>query len=76
MEHRFERWRRRHPEHRVELERAFDQARRLESALCELVDVRPSEVVRLRWVEPALERAEANGRLAAPGHQAAVGRPS
>jgi hypothetical protein len=64
MEHRFERWRRRHPERCEELDRAFVQARRLESALCDQIEMRPDEVVRLRWVEPALERAEANGRLA------------
>jgi hypothetical protein len=76
MEHRFERWRKRHPEHCEELERAFAQARNLERALCDQIDLRPEEVVRLRWVEPALERAEANGRLALPNDVAAVGGTS
>jgi len=76
MEHRFERWRKRHPEHREELERAYTQARRLESTVCELVDIRPRDVVRLRWVEPALDRAEANGRLASPRGVAFVSRSS
>lgn len=76
LEHRFERWRKRHPEHRDELERACAQARRLEVALCDMVAIRPADVVRLRWVEEALRRAEANGRLAVKTEAALAVHPS
>jgi hypothetical protein len=75
MEHRFERWRRRHPEHVEQLERAFAQARRMEVTICELIVIRPDEVERLRWVEQAMDRAEANGRLALPAEGEPASRP-
>jgi putative nucleotidyltransferase with HDIG domain len=75
MEHRFERWRRRHPEHIEQLERAFEQACRMEAVICELIAIRPDEVERLRWVEQAMERAEANGRLALPTEGEPASRP-
>jgi putative nucleotidyltransferase with HDIG domain len=63
LEQRFERWRRRHPEHLEQLERALVQARLLEAGLCEAVSVAPDAIERLRWVEQARDRAAANGRL-------------
>jgi hypothetical protein len=74
MEHRFERWRRRHPEHLDELARAFVLARRLEVELCEIIAIRPDAVERLRWVEQAMDRAALNGRLATPTEGEAAAR--
>ncbi len=66
LEQRFERWRGRHPEYRDGLDRAFAMALRLEAGICEAAGIAPTEVERLRWVEDALARAEANGRLPSP----------
>jgi hypothetical protein len=74
MEQRFERWRRRHPEHLEQLERAFDRALLLERELCATIDVRAEGVERLRWVEQARDHAAANGRLT--GGEAAAAVPS
>ena len=68
LEQRFERWRRRHPEHLEQLDRVFAQARRLEAVVCEAASIRPEAVERLRWVEQARDRALANGRLASTGN--------
>ena len=63
LDQRFDRWRKRHPEFREGLDRACAMARRLEAELCEAIAIAPTEVERLRWVDDALERAEANGHL-------------
>jgi putative nucleotidyltransferase with HDIG domain len=61
LEQRFDRWRRRHPEYRAKLDRAFAVAQQLESTLCEQIGIEATDVERLRWVEDALERAFAAG---------------
>jgi len=60
---RFDRWRRRHPEYADGLERAFVMAQRLEAELCRSIGIEPGGVERLRWVDDAIARAAANGRL-------------
>jgi putative nucleotidyltransferase with HDIG domain len=67
LEQRFERWRRRHPEHLEPLGRAFVRSRHLEAVLCETLGVSADGIERLRWVGQATERATANGRLVDPG---------
>lgn len=64
LDQRFERWRRRHPEYAGGLARAHDVARQLEAGLCGAIGIAPTEVERLRWVDAAIARAEANGKLA------------
>jgi putative nucleotidyltransferase with HDIG domain len=73
LDQRFERWRRRHPEYADGLDRAFAMARRLESELCDAIGIAPTAVERLRWVDAAIARAEANGSLVHPAvdHSAA-----
>jgi hypothetical protein len=61
LEQRFDRWRRRHPEYRAKLERAFGVARQLEDTLCSSIGIAPTDVGRLRWVDDAMERAFAGG---------------
>jgi putative nucleotidyltransferase with HDIG domain len=63
LEQRFDRWLRRHPEYRDGLDRAYANARRLETELCRTIGIAPDEVERLRWVDDAIARAEANGSL-------------
>ncbi len=63
LDQRFDRWRKRHPEFREGLDRAFNMAQRLEAELCTTIGVAPTAVERLRWVDDALERAEAHGHL-------------
>jgi putative nucleotidyltransferase with HDIG domain len=63
LEQRFDRWRRRHPEYQEGLDRAYANARRLEAELCRVIGIRPDELERLRWVDEAIARAEANGSL-------------
>jgi hypothetical protein len=65
LDKRFARWQRKHPEYADTLAEALDMARRLEGSLCQATGIDPDEVERLRWVEDALARAEANGHLAA-----------
>jgi uncharacterized protein len=77
LEKRFARWRRRHPEYVESIDAAFAMARSLEAGLCREIGVRPEEVERLRWVEDAIERARANGRLGvAVGTGTSAGRSS
>jgi hypothetical protein len=73
LDQRFERWRRRHPEYGDGLDRAFAMARRLETELCDAIGIAPTAVERLRWVDAAIARAEANGSLVQPAvdHSAA-----
>jgi hypothetical protein len=66
LDQRFERWRRRHPEYGDGLDRAFAMARRLETELCDAIGIAPTAVERLRWVDAAIARAEANGSLVQP----------
>ena len=61
LEQRFDRWRRKHPEYRAKLDRAYGVALRLEAAVCEAVAIEPTAVERLRWVDDAFERAVAAG---------------
>jgi putative nucleotidyltransferase with HDIG domain len=75
LDQRFERWRRRHPEYVEQLDRTLARARRLETRLCEQLAIRPDEVERVRWVEPARDRAEANGRLGRPEAVSPAARP-
>ena len=63
LDQRFARWQRRHPEYGGQLERALRMARRLETVLCETIGIDPGEVERLRWVDEAMARAQANGSL-------------
>ncbi len=63
LEQRFERWSRKHPEYADGLERAFAMARRLEAEVCAAIGIEPTTVERLRWVDDAIARAEANGSL-------------
>jgi len=74
LEQRFERWRRRHPEYRDELARAYATACRLELVLCTTIGLKPTEVERLRWVDDAMARAVASGALPA-GRNAIDGVP-
>lgn len=64
LDQRFERWRRRHPEYAGGLARACAMALQLEVGLCDAIGIAPTEVERLRWVDAATARAEANGKLA------------
>ena len=75
LEQRFDRWRRKHPEYREKLDRAYIVARHLETALCQSIGVRPTAVERLRWVDDAMGRAAANGQLPAPPRQTVDGLP-
>jgi putative nucleotidyltransferase with HDIG domain len=63
LDQRFERWRRRHPEYSDGLARAHAMARRLEAELCASIGIAPTTVERLRWVDAAIARAQANGSL-------------
>jgi putative nucleotidyltransferase with HDIG domain len=63
LDKRFARWYRKHPQHRERLEDAHEAARRLEQRICEDLDMKPSDVERLRWVGDALKRAREKGRL-------------
>ena len=60
---RFERWRRKHPEYTVGLDRAFLVAQRLEAELCDAIGIEPGAVERLRWVDDAIARAAVSGGL-------------
>jgi putative nucleotidyltransferase with HDIG domain len=73
LDQRFERWRRRHPVYADGLDRAYATARRLETQLCDAIGIEPTAVERLRWVDAAIARAEANGSLvpSAVDHSAA-----
>jgi len=61
LEQRFDRWRRKHPEYRIQLDRAFAVAQLLESTLCSAIGIRATDVERLRWVDDAMARAFADG---------------
>jgi hypothetical protein len=63
LEQRFERWHRKHPRYAERLDQAFEMARRLEAAICGAAGILPTEVERLRWVDDAMARAQANGTL-------------
>jgi hypothetical protein len=63
LDQRFERWRRRHLEYSDGLARAHAMARRLEQELCVSIGIAPTAVERLRWVDAAIARAQANGSL-------------
>jgi putative nucleotidyltransferase with HDIG domain len=66
LDQRFERWRRRHPEYTDGLARAQAMTQRLEAELCESIGIAPTAVERLRWVDAAIARAQANGSLGQP----------
>lgn len=66
LEQRFERWERKHPRYAERLADALLTARRLEAGVCAAAGVRPDEVERLRWVDDAMARARAHGRLPVP----------
>jgi len=66
LEQRFDRWRRKHPEYRDKLDRAFAMACRLEVGLCDTIGIEVTDVERLRWVEDAVARATAKGSLPQP----------
>ena len=66
LDQRFERWQRKHPEYAERLEHALHMARRLETQLCDIIGVGPNEIERLRWVDDAMARAQANGTLPTP----------
>lgn len=57
LEQRFDRWRRKHPEYRLKLDRAYEVAVRLEDVLCTAIGIEPTDVERLRWVDDAMARA-------------------
>jgi len=61
LEQRFDRWRRKHPEYRERLARAYEVAQRLEDTLCTAIGIEATDVERLRWVEDAMSRAFAAG---------------
>jgi putative nucleotidyltransferase with HDIG domain len=61
LEQRFERWRRKHPEYRQRLDRAYVVAQRLEEWLCQAIGIEATDVERLRWVDDAMARAFAAG---------------
>jgi len=61
LEQRFDRWRRKHPEYRAKLDRAYAVAERLEDTLCTAIGIAPTDVERLRWVDDAMARAFAAG---------------
>ena len=63
LEQRFDRWRRKHPEYRARLDRAFEVARQLEASVCDAAGVAPGSVERLRWVDEATARGRASGAL-------------
>jgi putative nucleotidyltransferase with HDIG domain len=66
LEQRFDRWRTKHPEYQVKLDRAYTAACCLETSLCEAIRIEPTEVERLRWVDDALSRACASGVIPEP----------
>ena len=66
LEQRFERWQRKHPAYAQQLDQALQMAHRLESELCDIIGLRPGDIERLRWVDDAMARAQANGVLPAP----------
>jgi hypothetical protein len=74
LEQRFDRWRRKHPEYRDKLDRAFAMACRLEAGLCATIGIEATDVERLRWVEDAVARATAKGSLPQP-ESASDGHP-
>ena len=61
LEQRFDRWRRKHPEYRERLDRAYAVGQRLEDTLCTAIGIEVTDVERLRWVEDAMSRAFAAG---------------
>lgn len=61
LEQRFDRWRRKHPEYRAKLDRAYAVADRLEDTLCTAIGIASTDVERLRWVDDAMARAFAAG---------------
>ena len=61
LEQRFDRWRRKHPEYRAKLDRAYAVAERLEDTLCTAIGIASTDVERLRWVDDAMTRAFAAG---------------
>jgi putative nucleotidyltransferase with HDIG domain len=61
LRQRFDRWARRHPEDRAQLERAYAVAEHLEDTLCAAIGIQPTDVERLRWVDEAMTRALATG---------------
>ena len=61
LEQRFDRWRRKHPEYRTQLDRAYVTAQRLEQTLCTAIGIEATDVERLRWVDDAMSRALAAG---------------
>jgi putative nucleotidyltransferase with HDIG domain len=63
LEQRFERWCRKHPDYRNNLDGAYATAQRLETTLCTAIGIEPTDVERLRWVDDAMTRAFANGLL-------------
>lgn len=63
LEKRFARWQRKHPQHRAQLDAAFEMASRLEQGVCGALGLEPREVERLRWVDDALARATAAGNI-------------
>jgi len=83
LEQRFERWRRKHPEYRDQLDRALAMACRLETDLCATIGIEATDVERLRWVDDAMARAVAKGALpiapedgSGPGLTAPVSDPT
>jgi putative nucleotidyltransferase with HDIG domain len=73
LDQRFERWYRRHPEYQERLDHALEMARRLEADLCKSIGIAPTDVERLRWVEDAMARAQANGVIVGEGEQRVAG---
>ena len=61
LEQRFDRWRRKHPEYRERLDRAYAVGQRLEDTLCAAIGIEATDVERLRWVDDAMSRAFAAG---------------
>ena len=54
LEERFAVWLERHPEHRADMRRAVDRARRLEQEVCALAGVEPQAIRRAPWVAEVL----------------------
>jgi hypothetical protein len=75
LEQRFARWRRKHAEYAERLAEAQVMAELLESSLCEAVGIDPDDVGRLHWVDDAMARAAASGRLGGSGGPAAPRDP-
>ncbi len=71
MDRRFARWERRHPDYLESLSRARRRADELERQVCVDAGIDPSDVHRLRWVRPVMERAVAE--TAPAGAEAASG---